>query len=82
MELNRISSKVSTRPGYLDETFQLTLSGEELLRLWFLSWDRESGSQHPGPNRGRFHEVIEESLGLPQELAEDAEHLRSGKYEG
>lgn len=77
MKIKRLTNS-NDRPKWLDDTFQLEMTGEELLRLFELSWEYEGGPAHDiGP--GRFARMIEEQVPGVVWL-EEKRHLVRGKY--
>lgn len=73
MRITRSGTTPTGRPQWLDEEFTIALTGEELVRLWLLSYTGEGGDTFPhgtqsqprDPKTGheRFSLVIERALG-------------------
>jgi hypothetical protein len=82
MEIERkLNKKGSTRPAFLDEDFSITMSGEELLRLWLLSYRSEGGDHHSTDPDVRFNKIIEEFLDFDSSQMESyANRLDHGEY--
>lgn len=77
MRITKGGNSPTGRPTWLDEEFTIVLTGEELVRLWKLSYTGEGGDcfphgshDHPvDPETGyeRFAYVVERVLGLSDE---------------
>ncbi len=67
------------RPAFLDNLYKLTLSGEELIRLWSLSFFHEGGGQHE--REQRFARFVVEVLEMDDDALEAFwERFSGGKY--
>lgn len=70
---------INSKLLFLSETFNLELTGEELMRLWDITYSHECGDNHPSNNR--FTSVIRDETGLsPNELVGIWKNFKNGKY--
>jgi len=72
-------------PEYLESTYTLEMTGEELVRFWALSYDKEAGDEYP--TYERFNQEIVKILKPIMDAGEYdffrnvwKKHFRKGKY--